>query len=104
MRRDVIWIWAAEMDAQEVFVLLEEQSPGTGRRMVELTGQLLALLQDFPYIAPVWRPPLRRAVLRKTPYALFYAVVPNLIVIIGLQDVRRDSDRLRQDLLRRLPA
>ena len=104
MRREVIWMWAAEVDAQEVFVQLEEQSPGSGLRLVELTDQLLAVLQDFSYIAPVWHAPLGRAVLRKTPYALFYVVEPKHLVITGLQDVRRDSDRLRRDLLRRLPT
>ena len=103
MKREVIWIWAAEMDDQEVFVLLDAQSPGAGIRMVELTDQLLALLQDCPCNAPVWRPPLRRVVLRKTPYALYYVVEPNRLVITGMQDVRRNPDRLRRDLLRHLP-
>ena len=103
MKREVIWTWAAEADAQEAFRQMEDGAPGSGLRLVALTESLVTLLQAFPYLAPVWHHPLRKAPLRKTRYGLFYAVEPGRLVITGLQDLRRDPDRLRQDMLRRLP-
>jgi plasmid stabilization system protein ParE len=103
MRREVIWTWAAEVDAQNAFMHMEESAPGSGLRLVALTESLVALLQEFPYMCPVWRHPFRKARLRRTHYGLFYAVEPGRLVITGLQDLRRDPDRLRQEMLRRLP-
>lgn len=103
MKRSVIWTWAAEMDAQEAFVLMEDAVPGSGLRLVTITEQLLSLIREFPYMAPVWRAPLRKALLGRTHFGLFYAVEPGRIVITGLQDLRRDPEHLHQELLRRLP-
>lgn len=103
MKRAVVWTWAAEMDAQAAFVLLEDTLQGSGLRLVAITEQLLSLIQEFPYMAPVWRAPLRKALLGRTHFGLFYAIEPGRIVITGLQDLRRDPELLRQELLRRLP-
>jgi len=103
MKSEVIWTWAAEVEAQEAFMRMEDRAPGGGARLVALTDSLVAPVQSFPHMAPVWRLPLRKAVLRKTHYGLFYAVEPGRLVITGLQDLRRDPDRLRQEMLHRLP-
>jgi plasmid stabilization system protein ParE len=63
----------------------------------------LELLQSFPRLAGKWRPPVRRAFIRRSHYGLFYVVEPSRLVIIALQDLRQDPERLQRDILRRLP-
>lgn len=103
MNREVVWTWAAGMDAQEIFSQLEDASTGSGQRFVALMDSLLDLLRKFPLMAPVWKFPLRRARVGKTHYGLFYAVELGRLVIIGLQDLRQDPGRWQREMLRRLP-
>ncbi len=103
MKQDVVWTWAAEMDAQEAYARMEEAAEGSGERFVRLTDRMVSLLQAFPFVAAVWRRPVRRALIRRTHYGLFYVVEPARLVVIGLQDLRSDPERLERELLRRLP-
>lgn len=103
MRREIIWTAAAEVDAQQAFAGLEDATEGGGMNLVKITDQLLSLLEVHPFLAPVWRSPVRRAILRRTHFGLFYTVEPARIVIIGLQDLRQHPAWLRREILLRLP-
>ena len=72
MKREDIWTWAAEMDAQEAFVQMEEAVEGSGLHLIQLVDQLIQLLREFPHMVTVWHSPIRKAGLRKTKYGLFY--------------------------------
>ena len=100
MKREVIWIWAAEADAQDAFLRMEET---TALRFVATTDSLVALLQSFPQLASMWHPPVRRALIRRSHFGLFYVIEPKRLVILALQDLRQDPDRLKREVLRRLP-
>ena len=103
MKREVIWTWAAEVDAQEAFVQMEEAVEGSGLHLIQLIDQLILLLSGFPHMAPVWHSPVRKAGLRKTKYGAFYVPESTRLVIIGVQDLRAAPDRLSRELKRRLP-
>jgi plasmid stabilization system protein ParE len=100
---EVVWTLAAEVDAQNAFVRLDEASPEAALRFVATTDRVLELLRIFPHLAAVWQPPVRRISIRRSHYGLFYVVEPLRVVIIGVQDLRRDPERLRNELLGRLP-
>jgi len=100
---EVVWTWAAEVDAQNAFVRLDEASPESALRFVATTDRLLELLQIFPHLAALWQPPVRKASIRRYQYGLFYVVEPLRVVIIGVQDLRRDPGSLREELFGRLP-
>ena len=103
MSLEIVWTWAAEVDAQNAFVRLDEASPDAALRFVATTDKLLELLRIFPHLAAVWQPPLRKVAIRRSHYGLFYVIEPLRVVIIGVQDLRRDPERLRHELLGRLP-
>ena len=78
----------AEIDA--AFAWYELQASGVGAeflRRVKLTE--LSIARE-PLLYPVARVPLRRANLRKFPYALFYLVEPDRVVVLGCFHHRRD--------------
>ena len=103
MKREVIWTWAAEMDAQEAFVQMEEAVEGSGLHLIQLVDQLIQLLREFPHMVTVWHSPIRKVGLRKTKYGLFYVPESTRLVIIGVQDLRAAPDRLSREMKRRLP-
>ena len=82
---------------------LDEASPESALRFVATTDRLLELLQIFPQLAAMWQAPVRRVAIRRSHYGLFYVAEPFRLVIVGVQDLRGDPDRLRRELLRRLP-
>jgi len=100
---EVVWTWAAEVDAQNAFVRLDEASPEAALRFVATTDRVLDLLRIFPHLAAVWHPPVRKVAIRRSHDGLFYVAEPLRVVIIGVQDLRRDPERLRLELLGRLP-
>ena len=103
MSWEIVWTLAAEVDAQNAFVRLDEASPDAALRFVATTDRLLELLQVFPHLAAVWKKPVRKVSIRRSRYGLFYVVEPLRVVIIGVQDLRRDTEGLREELLGRLP-
>lgn len=103
MKRDIFWTWAAEVDAQTAFTVLLDSNQTQAERFVGMIDRLMSLLQVFPLIAPTWRPPIRRALIRRSHYGLFYVVEPKRIVVIGVQDLRQDPERIRNEVVRRLP-
>ncbi len=103
MKREVVWTWSAEVDSQEAFGIAEDEAAGNGTRLVATVENLLDLLSRFPEMTRVWRPPVRRALIRRTHYGLFYVVEKTRLVIIAMHDLRRDPALLEEELRRRLP-
>lgn len=103
MKREVIWTWAAEADLQRLFAEAEDSSDGNGLRLLTEIEKATVLLLCFPLLAPAWRSPVRRLVLRRRHLGLFYVPEPRGIVVIGVADLRRDPESLRSEMLGRLP-
>ncbi len=103
MKREVIWTWAAEADLQRLFAEAEDASEGNGLRLLTEIEKATVLLLCFPLLAPNWRPPVRRMVLRRRNLGVFYVPEPRGIVVVGVADLRRDPESLWKELLGRLP-
>jgi plasmid stabilization system protein ParE len=103
MIREVIWIWSAEADVQEIFVRSDDARPGSGERFLLVVDRLLDLLKQFPEMTAIWRKPVRRALIRRSHYGLFYAAEPTKLVVIAILDLRRSPASIRQEIERRLP-
>jgi len=103
MKREVVWTWGAQADIQRAFALSEERSADAGMRLLETTNSLLDLTIEHPYIARMWCGPVRRHVLQRTHYGLFYVLEARRIVVIAFRDLREEPDRLRAEIMGRLP-
>ena len=104
MKLDILFTWAAQVDMQRAFAVMEDAAEGAGVRLSETTDELLGLTAQHPFIARVWHSPVRRHVLERTCYGLFYVVEPRRLVVITFRDLREDPARLRQEILGRLPT
>ena len=74
----------------EALSFIAQRSPRAASRLSERIQSITALVQEHPEAAQVTsRQKVRRAVLSPFPYALFYRVTQNDIVVLRLRHVAR---------------
>jgi toxin ParE1/3/4 len=81
----------ARADIAEAVVWLRKASPSLPRRFrLELETTYAAIL-EHPEIHPVVHKHVRRALLRRFPYSVFYVIEPPVILILGVVHQARDE-------------
>ncbi len=103
MKQEVIWTWAAEADLQRFFAAEEDQCEGRGLSLITQVEKATDLLASFPLMAPKWRPPVRRLILRRRHLCLFYVPESRGVVVIGVANLRSDPDQILREIRSRLP-
>jgi plasmid stabilization system protein ParE len=99
--RIVLWP-EAENDVAEAATWYESRRnrPGLGREFLEEFRTTTAKLSREPLLNQYVFPPVRRTLLRRFPYGVFYEVVGREIVILACFHTSRDPDLLVQRLRR----
>jgi plasmid stabilization system protein ParE len=82
----------AERDLREARNWYGEQAPGLGEEFLRAVDAALSALPRHPERHPTVHGDIRRALLRKFPYAVFYLVEENRIVVLACLHVRRDPE------------
>jgi plasmid stabilization system protein ParE len=90
--RRIIFRPAADQDIDAAFDWYERQQNGLGEQFLRSVGVTVELIRTHPEMYPVVRGSIRRAVLRRFPYLLFYVVEPTRVVVIGCLHASRDPD------------
>lgn len=103
MNRDIVWTWAAEADMQGIFAAAEDAADGTGVSLLGQVEKATTLLLNFPRMAPAWRGPVRRLMMKHQCLGLFYVPEPRRMVIIAVADLRRDPDSIWNEIRSRIP-
>lgn len=75
---------AAAIDIAEAYTWYEEQRPGLGTELLDNIDQTLALIGEGPHRYPVVMDGVRRALLRRFPYSVYFQIEPNQIWIVGV--------------------
>lgn len=97
MSLEVIVRPEAAQEIQEGFDWYEERSEGLGLEFLRAADACLAGVQRNPEAYQVVHERVRRALLRKFPYALFYLIEEERIVVIACFHVKRNEiDWLRR--------
>ncbi len=87
----------AEAEVQQAFDWYEEQSEGLGLEFLRMIEACLAGVSRNPFAYTVVKVPnVRRALVRRFPYALFYLVDDEAIVVIAVFNVKRRPIDWRQ--------
>ena len=73
----------------------ERESLGLGSRFVSAVDDALGRLVDRPLAFPCVRRDVRRALLRRFPYAVFFRVRESEIVVVAVIHGRRHARRWR---------
>lgn len=71
---------------------LDEQQPGLGDRLIAEVRQTIERIQRMPLMYPVDHDDIRKATLPRFPYALRYAVLAELVLILAVSHHHRQPD------------
>lgn len=88
--REIIVRPEAEVEVQQAFDWYEEQSKGLGLEFLRAIEACLFGITRNPFAYTVAKVPnVRRALVRRFPYALFYLVNDDAIIVIAVFNVKR---------------
>jgi toxin ParE1/3/4 len=74
----------AELDLDEAYSWYRAQAPGLAANFLSAVGTCIASIRRRPEAYELVDPPMRRALLRRFPYAMFYEVGPVEIVVYAV--------------------
>jgi len=83
----------AEADLAEAFAWYEERRVGLGDRFLLSVEAALSTIKRYPESFPVVHRQVRRALLRRFPYGVFYTVADTTIVVLAVFHCGRDPRR-----------
>lgn len=94
----VEFLSGADADLQDIFNQFEDYRDGFGAEFLTVVDAYLARLAVFPEIAPVYFENIRRQVMNRFPYGIFYEPQPARILVTAILDLRQDKEQITQRL------
>ncbi|MBP0017073.1 MAG: type II toxin-antitoxin system RelE/ParE family toxin [Cyanobacteria bacterium SBLK] len=91
----------AEIDLEDAYNWYEEQNAGLGSEFIRVIDASLSAIQRNPFAyALVFQQErqVRRKLIRKFPYSVFYCVEDAIIVIVACFHVKRDPQEWQKRL------
>jgi plasmid stabilization system protein ParE len=89
---------AARQDIADALAWYEQQTRGLGREFLRCIDATTISIQRHPQMYPPVLDRYRRAVVRRFPYVIFYAVEPERIVIYAVFHCSQDPDKWKARL------
>ncbi len=89
---------AAELDIAEAQVWYEAQQTGMGAEFRSEVSRIIERLAATPLIYQVVHRDIRRAIVRRFPYLVWYRVVTDRVVILACAYAGRDPERVKARL------
>lgn len=96
---ELIYLWRADADIQEAFNWYEEFREGWGFGFLSEIEHETELLLGNPEMGRIYLETIRRKLLFKHPYAIFYVIEGNRIVVMRVLNTRQSPERI-QEMLR----
>ena len=90
MSRRLVLRRRALTEIQEAHDWYESRGRGLGERFVEELDQVLALLEEYPLRFPLVHRDVRRALTRRFPYAIWFRIRGDLVVVLAVLHQARD--------------
>ena len=87
---EVVFLPAAAREASDAQDWYEREAPGFGVRFREELHRAVQRLADNPLQFPQVVAPMRRALLRRFPYALYFGVVDDSVFVVACIHSSRD--------------
>ena len=84
---------AAAADIDEAFLWYEGQHPSLGHEFLAAAQTLIDAVAQYPLRYPVARRNTRRALLRRFPYAIYFRIYDEAIVVVACMHGRRNPRR-----------
>jgi plasmid stabilization system protein ParE len=91
---------AAAKDLTKAMDYYESQSDGLGEDFLDEYEKTISRICKFPAAWACVNPDLRRCLMRRFPYAVFYTVAAEEIIVTAIADLRMDPDSIQMLTLR----
>lgn len=92
----VLLLAEARLDVLDIFRWYESERKGLGKFFREALRQSIQHMRQAPLASPVVYKDLRRVLIDRFPYAVFYRVESGAIVVVGVFHGHRDPNTWRQ--------
>lgn len=86
----------AELDLDDAYQWYESQVNQLGSELIRVVDQNLALIQQNPLAYPIIYNNVRRKLLPRFPYGLFYVIHDDIIFILAFFHVKRDPQQWKK--------
>ncbi|MBE9146771.1 type II toxin-antitoxin system RelE/ParE family toxin [Planktothrix mougeotii] len=86
----------AELDLNDAYQWYESQVKQLGSELIRVVDKNLALIQKNPLAYPIIYNNVRRKLLPRFPYGLFYVIHDDIIFILAFFHVKRDPQQWKK--------
>lgn len=86
----------AELDLDEAYLWYESQVNQLGSEFIRVVDNNLALIQKNPFAYPIIHNNIRRKLLPRFPYGLFYLIQDDIIFVLACFHVKRDPQQWKR--------
>src|SRR3972149_1530585 len=90
MKLKIVFRPEAEAELKEAYQWYENQRKGLGSDFLLCIEAAISSIQRNPEIYPVVYKNVRRALIRRFPYGIFYLIKPEQVVVIAIFHAYRD--------------
>lgn len=80
----------AERDIQTIFEWYKSQQPGLGEEFLASLRDRLETIRSLPEAFPIFYRDVRRSVISRFPYVVFYVVRPTRVAVLAVLHQSRD--------------
>ena len=87
---------SAELDAAQAALTYEIEKPGLGSAFEEQLDAVLVRVAEGPWHFPAIDGDIRRALLKRFPFGVFFVVLPDKITVIAVLHLHRHPDTWKQ--------
>ncbi|MHB9022660.1 MAG: type II toxin-antitoxin system RelE/ParE family toxin [Armatimonadota bacterium] len=87
----------AEKDLQQAFSWYEDQRTGLGDDLILCVEAALNTISKTPLLFPTVHRQVRRALVRRFPYAIFYLIDGETIIVLAIFHCKRKPKRFFQE-------
>lgn len=85
----IVFLGVAQTELDDAFAWYEEQAVGLGDDFLDELDRTLRLIVSFPLLHPLVGNQVRRCLLNRFPYAIYYGLADNRIVIIAVAHMKK---------------
>src|SRR2546428_13599057 len=98
MSLPVEFLSGADAELQEIFNGFEDYREGFELEFMLAVDAYLARIAVFPEIAPRYFEKIRRQVMQRFPYGIFYEPYPTRVLVVAILDLRQEPRKIRRRL------
>ena len=99
MKYEISFLEEADLDIEETYIWYETLSLGLGKRFFENIRNTIEYIVANPYMFRIVYKRIRRALVSKFPYGIYYVVENEKIVIIGILHFYRHSNSWKKRII-----